>query len=132
MNTLNTHFGIGTATAIDEIRILWPSGIIDVIENPNINQAIVVVEGSSPLSLVDIDGEKINVYPNPTSGILNISNLDLIKVKNITIYNQLGQILLENKNSINQIDVSNLSEGLYILTIETNDNKKYSESFIKK
>ncbi len=132
MNTLNTHFGIGTATAIDEIRILWPSGIIDVIENPNINQAIVVVEGSSPLSLVDIAGEKINVYPNPTSGILNISNLDLIQVKNITIYNQLGQILLENKNSINQIDVSNLSEGLYILTIETTDNKKYSESFIKK
>ena len=132
MNTLNAHFGIGTATSIDEIHILWPSGIVDVIENPTINQALSVIEGSSPLSLVDINGEKIKVYPNPTSGILNISNLDLIQVKNITIYNQLGQILFENKNAINQIDVSNLSEGLYIVTIETTDNKKYSENFIKK
>lgn len=132
MNTLNAHFGIGTATSIDEIHILWPSGIVDVIENPTINESLLIIEGSSPLSLVDINGEKISLYPNPTSGILNISNLDLLQVKNITIYNQLGQIIFENKNTINQIDVSNLYEGLYILTIETTYNKKYSESFIKK
>jgi hypothetical protein len=132
MNTLNVHFGIGTATSIDEIHILWPSGIVDVIENPNINQALVVIEGSSPLSLADVNGNKITIYPNPTTNFLNITNLDLLSVKNITIYNHLGQRLMQSSSSQNQIDVSNLSEGLYILTIETTDNKKYSESFIKK
>lgn len=131
MSTLNAHFGIGTATAIDKIKIIWPSGIIDVIENPIINQALSVIEGSSPLSLADVGGQKITIYPNPTTNFLNISNLNLLHVKNIKIYNHLGQRLLESTTTQNQIDVSNLSEGLYILTIETTDNKKYSESFIK-
>ncbi|MCD8518906.1 MAG: CRTAC1 family protein, partial [Flavobacterium sp.] len=38
MSTLNAHFGLGTATAIDQVVIIWPSGIVDVINNPNINQ----------------------------------------------------------------------------------------------
>ena len=132
MNTLNVHFGIGTATSIDEIHILWPSGVVDVIENPNINQALLVIEGASPLSLTEVNGQKITIYPNPTTNFLNISNLNLISVKNIEIYNHLGQRLIQSNTIQNQIDVSNLSEGLYILTIETTDNKKYSESFIKK
>src|SRR5690606_32241158 len=39
MHTLNAHFGIGTATKIDSIQVKWPSGINDVIYEPNINEA---------------------------------------------------------------------------------------------
>jgi hypothetical protein len=132
MNTLNAHFGIGTATSIDEIHILWPSGIVDVIENPTINEALLVIEGASPLSTTEINGAKVTIYPNPSTNFINISNIELINLKSITVFNHLGQRLIEKTTSTNQIDVSNLSEGLYILTIETTDNKKYSESFIKK
>ena len=132
MNTLNAHFGIGTATSIDEIHILWPSGIVDIIENPNINQALLIIEGSSPLSIADINGAKVTIYPNPTANFINISNIELVNLKSITVFNHLGQVLIKRTTTTNQIDVSTLSEGLYILTIETTDNKKYSESFIKK
>jgi len=36
-NTLNQHFGLGTAGSIDRLTIRWPSGTRQVIENPEIN-----------------------------------------------------------------------------------------------
>ncbi len=38
--------GIGTATAIDSVTIVWPSGIIQHVCNPGINQKITVIEGT--------------------------------------------------------------------------------------
>jgi hypothetical protein len=130
-STLNAHFGIGTETEVTQVIIKWPSGIVDVIDNPNSNEALTVIEGSSPLSLANIDGQKIVLYPNPATSHLNISNLNLLEVSSIKIYNHLGQLMKEAPNNVNSINIENLSEGLYILSIETKDNKKYSESFIK-
>ncbi len=53
MGTLNPHFGIGTATSIDSLIVKWPSGKVDVICNPTINQLLVVVEGSAPVAIAD-------------------------------------------------------------------------------
>ena len=47
MSSLNAHFGIGQATAITQVIIRWPSGIIDTINNPAVNQSLFVVEGST-------------------------------------------------------------------------------------
>jgi PKD repeat protein len=46
MGTLNTHFGIGTATQIDSLIVRWPSGNVDVVCNPDMNKVIHVVENS--------------------------------------------------------------------------------------
>lgn len=45
MSTLNAHFGIGTNTQITQVIIRWPSGTVDTITNPTINQMLNVVEG---------------------------------------------------------------------------------------
>jgi hypothetical protein len=36
-NTFYCHFGLGTATSVDQVTIEWPSGIETVINNPAIN-----------------------------------------------------------------------------------------------
>lgn len=132
MHSLNAHFGIGTETTIDEIRVIWPSGIVDVIENPSSNSTQHVIEGSFPLSLPEINGVKVGIYPNPTSNFLTIENLDLLNPKSIKVFNPLGQEVISNNKLSKQINVSSLQNGTYILTIETTDGKKHSESFIKK
>ncbi len=43
-SSLTAHFGIGTATAIDQVIIKWPSGVITNISNPAINQQHYVLE----------------------------------------------------------------------------------------
>jgi len=47
MNSMNQHFGIGDNNSIDQLIIKWPSGIIDQINNPSINDCLMVIEGDN-------------------------------------------------------------------------------------
>ena len=64
------------------------------------------------------------VYPNPTSGILNIE-IKNNAVDNIRIYNSLGRIIY-HINNIQQeniiIDLSKFNKGIFYLKIETLKN----------
>jgi hypothetical protein len=132
MSSLNAHFGIGTATSISQVIIRWPSGAVDVINNPGINQSLHVVEGSSPLAQDDFSTNKIVLYPNPASEQLTISNIDLSTIKDVSIVSMLGKVIKNVKLTNETISIANLSEGIYILAIETIDGKKYTERFVKK
>jgi len=80
-----------------------------------------VVNGT--LSLIDDEFTSIvSVYPNPSSGIFNIEWPNNENTS-ITVYNYLGQKILEKKNIITgsyPLDLSNQSKGLYILKIASN------------
>jgi hypothetical protein len=39
------HFGLGTATKVDTVEILWPDGIKEEIKIPAIDRIVTVVEG---------------------------------------------------------------------------------------
>ncbi|MBP6039334.1 MAG: VCBS repeat-containing protein [Flavobacterium sp.] len=132
MSSLNAHFGIGTATSISQVIIRWPSGVVDVINNPSINQLLHVVEGSSPLAQDDFSTNKIVLYPNPASEQLTISNIDLSTIKNVSIVSMLGKVIKNVKLTNETISIASLSEGIYILAIETIDGIKYTERFVKK
>lgn len=54
------------------------------------------------------------VYPIPTTGILNIQSKTAIV--QIDIYSQLGQLVLSNTNE-NQIDISELRQGIYYIKV---------------
>jgi enediyne biosynthesis protein E4 len=38
------HFGLGTALGVDELKVRWPSGVIQRLENISINQRLVIHE----------------------------------------------------------------------------------------
>jgi len=68
------------------------------------------------------------LYPNPARTELSLSTLPNEKSE-ITICNLLGQALIKTQNK-NLIDISNLSNGIYIITI-TNGQNRYTQKFIK-
>jgi hypothetical protein len=39
------HFGLGAADSIDVITVYWPSGVVDVLEDPDVDQIMTIVEG---------------------------------------------------------------------------------------
>jgi hypothetical protein len=43
-NDHRLHFGIGDAGQVDRIEVKWPSGIIQVLENLEVNQIITIKE----------------------------------------------------------------------------------------
>ncbi len=49
MNSLQAHFGIGSATSIDSLVITWPSGVVTSIANPGIDQLHIIPEVSCVL-----------------------------------------------------------------------------------
>ncbi len=55
-SSLTAHFGLGAATSIEKLVIKWPSGFIQEINNPEINQTILIEEGgciSPPTTFID-------------------------------------------------------------------------------
>lgn len=91
-----------------------------VVDNINIVQ-------KNDMSNEDISRNKINIYPNPVSNVLNIDLHE--KVLEATIYDVNGRILL--KSSGNKIDVQRLQKGNYIIQIKTSTNT-FTKKFIKK
>lgn len=61
MGTMNVHFGIGSAEAIDSIVVKWPSGKVDVFCNPAINTPMILTEGTGPLPLAQFSASETNV-----------------------------------------------------------------------
>lgn len=61
----------------------------------------------------------IKLYPNPVKDVLQIQNINNVNIKKIEVYNLLGKRLQLIKNPINKINISNLSEGVYLLKIDT-------------
>ncbi len=73
--------------------------------------------------------QNFNIYPNPTSDILNISLKNNLVLEHVTIYNNLGQVVkTANKNVI---DVSELAKGLYFVEVTTNQGKATKKVVVK-
>ncbi len=72
---------------------------------------------SSNVGIFDVENMQVNLYPNPTSRVLNVQVAE--GVNEVTIYNTIGQKMLsQNGNSdIMQLDLDNLSSGSYIIRI---------------
>lgn len=58
----------------------------------------------------------VTLYPNPTSGSLNISS-DSLWIEGVSVLNLRGEIVLTSIQS--KIDVSSLTPGVYIVSVET-------------
>ena len=79
-----------------------------------------------PTAVEDISSLGIVVYPNPTQNILTIETRLEIRVE---VYDVMGKLLIEEENT-KRLDLSDLANGLYNLSIIYND-KRYSKQIIK-
>lgn len=66
-------------------------------------------------------GEQIKVFPNPTSGILNVMGIENYINFDYKIYDILGRNLKSDSLS-SQIAIENLKNGIYYLTIFKDDS----------
>jgi len=88
-----------------------------------------VYDLSGVLSTKKINAVNFNVYPNPSSDVLNIELDDNAVLENVTIYNNLGQKIKSAKTIV--VDVSNLAKGLYFVEVTTNIGKADQKVIIK-
>nr|WP_314490363.1 T9SS type A sorting domain-containing protein [uncultured Chryseobacterium sp.] len=81
------------------------------------------------LSVDDIQKEIAAVYPNPTTGIVYFKGEE--KIKSAEIASTEGRVI-KFQNNPEQIDISNLSSGVYFLTVKTISGRTTVKKIIKK
>ena len=62
------------------------------------------------------------VYPNPAAETVHFQELNIAEVK---VYNTLGQLVKTVRNA-NEVNVSDLPEGIYLMRITDADGKRYA------
>jgi hypothetical protein len=84
---------------------------------------------TSALGLTDNEQKaKFNLYPNPTTDNFSIEMDN--EVKSIDIYSLQGQKVLSSNSK--EVNVSNLSKGIYLVQIEDENNKISTQKLIVK
>lgn len=83
--------------------------------------------------LVDLNfSDKITFYPNPTCGIINISNASLYgKQYSLQVTNQLGQVIKTFYNA-STIDISDLPNGNYFIQLTSPEGKATKQNLLNK
>ncbi len=71
----------------------------------------------------------IQIVPNPASNFLNMETL--IDVTGITINDMQGKTVIVRTEDLQQIDISGLSAGMYLMRVETEKQTVISK-FIKR
>ena len=96
------------------LRVVY-GGELDSVHYAMSCPQTVVVHG---VSVDENDENNVMIYPNPTNGKLNV---EIEGMKQITIINNLGQVVCDNKVDDDNmvINVSQYNDGVYLVRITT-------------
>lgn len=94
-----------------------------VVKYDNIKLSALPTVPAYILSANEMVSATFNMYPNPATNVVNITNTENILVEQITVYDMAGKQL--NTQSFNnesevQLNIENLASGNYLLHIQTN------------
>ncbi|MBN2730576.1 MAG: leucine-rich repeat protein [Bacteroidales bacterium] len=106
------------------------------VDSPT-NQVAVTVLNLSNTGIHERNGSnKLLIYPNPTSGSLEISIEEWQENNyNIEVYNSIGQLklatIISKEEKVSKIDLSTFTNGLYLIKVSSK-NQNYQKKIIKK
>ena len=97
----------------------------DDVTNPLLQPLTIIVvgcDGNCPIVGIEENNlaTAIDVYPNPTSGIVNINLASDITEADMTVYNAAGKIVATANAQTPQFDLSEAAAGIYFVKITTN------------
>jgi len=120
-------FTVFPAAANYELTLFLEFGLVDGITQ--IDGITTSVTGGASLATEDIakDDSSVFIYPNPAMNVLNYSAEG---VKNIEVYNLLGQKLKAEK-AVGSVNTSTFSKGSYILKLIRENGAVSTKRFIK-
>ena len=101
-----------------------PNGVIEIHDNATgcNNKAEVEVACESGVPNINFESA-FSIYPNPAEKEIFICCKNGVKIKEINIYNQIGQKVLHEKRITITIDVSMLMQGMYIIELVSEEFK---------
>ena len=126
----------GTDYTSDNMVSNPPVGIFKITGTPFNGNVIgtLTVTLKSVLGLHENVMGNISIYPNPSHGILFISNPNKVTLKTIEIYNVIGKLIKQIKitrhTTSNGIELSHFKKGLYILKLNGEDGHSKTQKLV--
>jgi hypothetical protein len=79
-----------------------------------------------------ITSARVNIFPNPAGGKLNVSIDDLSGNAQLKVYNVMGKLMMQQQTNkaITEMNISRLQAGIYMLNI-ADDNGMRNVKFVK-
>jgi hypothetical protein len=93
-------------------------------ENP------LVVNCNYSLAVNENELKQFNLSPNPSNGHVALEIPENLKVLEINVLNMLGQVVFQRKGTANDLNLSFLEDGNYIVHIETSEGFAHSKMCI--
>lgn len=105
--------------------LVAPNGGIYIGNNAlGCNSQEEVEDACETIGISDIlPDNEFSIYPNPTSKTIFITSNNELKIEDVNIYNQLGQIVLQTNEIRESIDISTLGKGVYIIVMTSSELK---------
>lgn len=103
---------------------------LDVSQNSGIHDMWLVKLSPHSLTNETYEHEGLNVFPNPTTNLLNLQTADNFIIDTIKVTDMAGKIILLQTENISQIKTQDLSQGIYFIEVSSN-SKTYKTKFIK-
>jgi len=100
---------VNTGLNVFPIRVTFENGII--------KEYILNVYIATPDAIAESIIDQLKIYPNPTSGFINIDSS--IIINSLSIFSMDGQLIKYIKSSSHMVDLSDLKSGLYLIHIST-------------
>lgn len=140
---LNAQSGVSSAggdSSGETGSVSFSIGLVDYIsisnENGSVDQGLQHPYEIFPVTVSEIIGSDLSliVYPNPTSGIVNlrVEETDLEKLK-FRIYHQNGNLIMVKAISgpTTSINLDPLSPGVYVLVVSRGDQPLKEYKIVK-
>lgn len=89
----------------------------------DVNKDIISKDSQTSLSTPDFESSKISIHPNPTQGELFLTLSNDLTLEKVNFYNLNGQLIKQTTTQM-QWNLSDLSEGIYLMDIHTNKGIK--------
>jgi hypothetical protein len=85
------------------------------------------------LSIEKFVNDNFKIYPNPATEYVSIEQKETkdVTLQSVQILDSSGKWIKSVKDNFNQIDVSNLSKGMYLFVIQTDKGNKTEKIIVK-
>ena len=97
-----------------------------------VSQKYFITVSSLPSSIFEVNQDDINIYPNPTDGVVNIELSNNVKYSNyeVQVLNNIGEVVFEDINSKSLL-MNHLSSGIYTIRLVFSDKIFHSQIIVK-
>lgn len=132
--TLNTNYaGFVTFEDVPEGTYTYyisANGYEDMSAVIHVEENMLEMVSLSPVGIVQLMEHKVSVYPNPTSGNVNVAGLE--HDASVEVLNAFGQLLVRfDCNQDLSFDLSDFPAGVYMLRFCFEDNQTFIKRIVK-